>query len=429
MGCARSNHNVTNGGVMLFPNVRRLKEDLSGVSKDNYIPHDVREIPSTAINRVIRLRYGKFFGYSLKLIDKTGRELVPWVDYKLGEMDKLTAICGKAVHQDIIITNMALSGNVIARYNAVGGEIGLVAEDRIDIYESIVNDKKTYYWKDILGKPDAFVPSAHTHPVWTITNYAPAAESLRRFFQALKNADKYPNMKTIVQAVDKTVDDTVAKLKQLQRDITNHDANRNNPHKNSHGQTIGIENVDNFPMATLAIAKEGKSMVHFLSPQVAQQSAMDMLMANDSGVVHTARAPMTQFGDLTDNKIKFSTSGWVLNINEDVPGMFGGIEHVLTKASLDVRKFVDAPANKTLLLYIRITSTGASYEVAPEASPEKITYINVGEIKTNGSGITSATIDKVTALGTFRVSPTKIGSAIATTQGLPNTQGSFNWIN
>lgn len=428
MGHACSNHNVINGGVMLFPNVRRLKEDLSGVSAENYIHHDVREIPNTAINRVIRLRYGKFFGYSLKLIDKSGKELVPWVDYKLGELDKLTAICGKAVHQDIIITNSAVTGNLIARYNAVGGEIGLVSEDRMDIYEAIVNDDKTYYWKDILGKPDEFVPSAHTHPVWTITNYEPASNALKRFFQALKNVDKYPDLGTLVLTVDKTVNDTVAKLKQIQRDITTHDANRSNPHKTGHGQVIGIENVDNFPMASLEIAKEGKSNVHFLSPQIAQKTAMDMLMANDGAVVHTARVPMTQFGDLTDNAIKFSRSGWVLSINEEVPGMFGGIEHVLPKVSLDVRNFVEAPANKTLLLYVRVTSTGASYEIANEASPEKITYINVGEIKTNASGITSAIIEKVSALGTFRTSPTKIGSAIATTQGLPNTVGSFNWI-
>lgn len=415
---------------MLFPNVKRLAEDLTGVNPSNYIKHDIREIPSAANNRVICLRYGKFYTNTLKLFTADGKSLIPWKQFKPVAMDvNLTGLSGKTVSQFVEILDNTLMGTVNAKYQAVGGEIGLVKEDLIDIYQAYAEDNRNYYWKDILGKPTEFNPSAHTHRTHDLTNQTNAAEALARFRTVLANRASYPDLKTLKAELDnisKRIDTESTNIRNI---ILNHDSDKNNPHQNKHGMTEGLENVDNFPMASLAIVKEGKSKTHFVSPKTATDAAMTILLKNDDSVVHVGRVPMLQFGDLTDTPIPISFSGYKLTIPRDVPAIFGGKEYIVPASVIDITKFVANPANKTLFIYVRVTPSTVGYEIASETSPEKTTYINVGSIKTNGNAITSATINKVTGLSTFRVSEEKIGSAIAVTKGLPSQPGSFDWIN
>ncbi len=415
---------------MSFPNVKHLEEDLTGVNPSNYIDHDIREIPSAANNRVICLRYGKFYTKTLKLFTADGKSLIPWKQFKPVAMDvELTGLSGKTVSQFVEILDNTVMGTVNAKYQAVGGEIGMVKEDLIDIYQAYAEDDRDYYWKDILGKSTEFNPSYHTHKTHDLTNQTNTAEALARFRAVLANRASYPDLKTLKAELDnisKRIDSESINIRNI---ILNHDSNKNNPHQNKHGMTEGLENVDNFPMASLAVVKEGKSNVHFVSPKTAADAAMTILLKNDESVVHVGKVPMLQFGDLTDNPIPVSFNKYVLTIPRDVPAIFGGREYMVPASVIDITKFVANPANKTLFIYVRVTPSTVGYEIASETAPEKTTYINVGSIKTNGSAIVSAVVNKVTGLGTFRVSEEKIGSAIAATKGLPSQPGTFDWIN
>lgn len=416
----------------LFPDVVRLEFDVTGVSADNHITNDLIDLPAELTNRAIVLKHGAFYTNSLVLTDDSGNTLTKWVDYKpvypynRPELN-LMEMTGKDNAAFIMILNDALTGRVSAEYQAVGLPTGISNRDLTDILDAIANDNRKYYWDDIFDKPDKFPPSPHTLNIKDTYNWAPMTEAMARFHTCLENISHLPTVQAYIDTLDGSFGSVAPRLQAIYTTFISHRRNYANPHADTKSTLVGLNNVDDYDMATLAEAIAGTATNKFLSPLIATGAAFDTLLKNDSSIVHVGWVPMLQFGDLTTTAIPYTVSGFVLNITAAVPAIMASREWTLPISSIKLTDFVAAPANKTLFLYVRVRNAVASYEVAEAASPETTTYVNVGRIVCGASAITSVTINKISGLGTTRVSETKIGSAIAATSGLPSQSANLNW--
>lgn len=416
----------------LFPDVVRLEFDITGISESNHITNDTIELPTETTNRAIVLKHGAFYTDSLKLIDDSGNPLTKWVDYKpvwsynRPELN-LSEMTGKDNAAFIMILNAQLKGRVTAEYQAVGLPSGISNRDLTDILDAIANDNRKYYWDDIFDKPLKFPPSPHTLDMKDTYNWGPITESMARFHACLQNISHLPSIQSFIDGLDTYYPATVTRLNAIYQAFIAHRRNYSNPHVDTKTNIVGLNNVDDFDMASLAEAIAGTAPNKFLSPQTATGAAFDTLLKNDGAIVHVGWVPMLQFGDLTTTPIPYSTTGYSLTISVPVPAIMAAREWTLPASTIRITDFVSNPANKTLFLYVRIRNGKASYEIADAASPETTTYVNVGSVVCGASSITSVTINKFSGLGTQRVSETKIGSAIAGTPGLPTQSANLNW--
>lgn len=409
--------------------ILHLTFDPSGVATSNKIINDLIELPETPINRAIVLKFGMFYVKSLVLKKEDGTPLVKWKDYRpVVPSSKTYRDLRKRTGKDVaawIMIDTTYEGRVVAEYQAVGWYEGISNEDLIDILTAIANDRRPYYWENIKDLPDAFPPAPHVHNVSDFFNWYYATQALLRYASALEDLDQLPSLNTFTTLLNNIRTDIDAKATSIYSTLQTHFRLFNNPHKVN--TTIADANLlKNYPMASLAEALAG-TPGRYMSPSIASQAAYQTLLKNDGGIVHIGRVPMLQFGDLTSTAIPYIVNGFVLNITAAVPAILASKHYTLPVSSINLANWVSAPASKTLYLYVRVRGGQASYEVASAASPETTTYINVGTIVTNASAITSVVINKVSGVGTVRVSPSKIGSGISVTTGLPSKDGTYAW--
>lgn len=410
--------------------ILHLTFDPTGVALSNKIVNDLIELPESPINRAVVLKFGMFYVKSLVLKKEDGTPLVKWVDYRpVVPSSKTYRDLRNKTGKDVaawLMIDTTYEGRVIAEYQAVGWYEGISNEDLIDILTAIANDRRPYYWEDIKDLPDAFPSAPHLHNVSDFYHWYYATQAMLRYASALEHLGQLPSLDGFIDQLNAIRDDIDAKTQLVFNNLQAHYRLVNNPHQYTPTKISDGYLLRNYPMATLAEALAG-TPGRYMSPMVAFQGAYQTLKKNDSGVVHIGRVPMLQFGDLSSDPIPYTVNGFNLNITAEVPAILASKHFTLPAGVINLSSWIAAPANKTLFLYVRVRDGKAVYEVASAASPETTTYINVGTIITNATAITSAVINKVSGVGTVRVSPTKIGSAIAVTTGLPSEDGVYAW--
>jgi len=414
-------------------NIKHLTFDPSGVAAANKITNDLITLPDSPINRAIVLKFGMFYVKSLVLKKEDGTPLVKWTDYRpVVPSSKTYRDLRERTGKDIgawIMIDTSYVGRVIAEYQAVGWYEGASNEDLIDILTAIGNDRRPFYWRDISDLPTEFPSIPHMHSVKDFYNWYYATQAMLRYASALTQLNKLPSLDTFITQLEAIRTDITTKAETVYAALQTHYRRVNNPH-NFTSQRVGngleVDLLKNYPMSTLAEALDG-TPERYLSPYVGFNAAYATLMKNDGGLVHIGRVPMLQFGDLTNTAIPYSINGFVLNITAEVPAILASKHYTLPITAITLSKWVSSPANKTLYLYVRVRNNRASYEVQPTPIAESTTYIYVGKIVTGASAITSVSISKISGVGKMRVSPTKIGSAIAVTTGLPSKDGTYAW--
>lgn len=410
--------------------ILHLTFDPSGVAVSNKIVNDLIELPESPINRAIVLKHGMFYVKSLILKKEDGTPLVKWKDYRpVVPSSKTYRDLRNRTGKDVaawVMVDTDYQGRVIAEYQAVGWYEGISNEDLIDILTAIANDRRPYYWENIKDLPSAFPPTPHIQNVSDFFNWYYATQALLRYAAALENLGRLPSLDSFITQLNAIRADVDAKTTAIFNQLQAHYRLFNNPHQWTAAKLDDGDQLKNYPMASLAEVLAGTAG-RYMSPSIASQAAYQTLLKNDGGIVHIGRVPMLQFGDLTSTPIPYTISGFNLNITAAVPAILASKHYTLPAGVINLSSWISPPSSKTLYLYVRVRDGKASYEVASAASPETTTYVNVGTIVTGASAITSVTINKVSGVGTVRVSPTKIGSAIAVTTGLPSKDGNYAW--
>lgn len=402
----------------------KMQFDPTGVAVSNRVEDEDVVIPDVLFNRVVALHHGTFYSESLTMRMYDGTPLVKWVDYRPVHM--YTEIMDKTDKTPccfIEILNTAITGRAVATYNAVGYPYAFARQDLVDILYALQQDRRPYYWDNLLEKPDAYPPLPHPLDLKDTTNWAESISAMTAFGTALENLDQLPDLTTIASTLNQLNTTVKNRFNTLESTFKTHERNINNPHGNSINKIVGLTNVDDYGMASQA-DMSSRSPIHHLSPGVLQNHMTDLLSSLYSEGIHRDRLPMLRVGSMDDDALPITFTGWVLNC-EDVPVMMDRNEYTLPATAINLSEY----RNKTVYLYARIIEHVPQYTITDSATkyPESPTCVSIGKVVVGNTAITSIAVSKISGIDFYRVSTTVQGSAITATSGLPTETGVYAW--
>lgn len=220
--------------------------DPTGVNPLNRVVNEQQ--PITSVNfrdyHYIVPRWAPFFASSLTMVffnpDGSSRQLVEGVDYYLGyQFIQATKACAKPVYGAIQFLDTDLAGVLRINYQTVGGNWTL---DEAQIAELLANklyNPRRTSWEQVVERPVDFPVVDHE---WDLVDMVGASE--------------------IVSAIG---DITAAISASTGGGLAEHVANKSNPHETTAAQ-VGLGNVQNFPIATIAQAQGGTNSTTYMTP-------------------------------------------------------------------------------------------------------------------------------------------------------------------
>lgn len=159
--------------------------DYTGLNPNNLVvsePH-VLDLGGT---RIIVPNYGPFFTdpNTLILIDQaTGKRLAPRTQYVAIQLEEEPTLeSGKEICSLLVIEDAKVSDNVLVTYQALGGPLSYSVQAIIEMVKNLDLDDRAVTWGAIVGKPNRFPPTAHTHPLTDVYGWqrlAPMLEAIR----------------------------------------------------------------------------------------------------------------------------------------------------------------------------------------------------------------------------------------------------------
>lgn len=253
----------------------------------------------------------------------SGQTLTEGVHFDLGykfaaaSLETQTEIFGA-----IVVLDRTLGGQLTVEYQTLGGEWVLDAQEILNILANIKNDPRTVKWDDVIAKPIVFPPVDHLHhsddlvgmddvvaaiDAIRATLGDSAAKSLTALLEHLRDHAN-PHHVTLEQLgldslgalSEATTDDIDAGTDSLrfvsarrliyfltsrvQPIVDTHAKRTDNPHAVTATQ-VGLSNVPNYRMATLAEAMEGVLSNRFMSPSLVEAIVADRISKaiSDSG--------------------------------------------------------------------------------------------------------------------------------------------------
>lgn len=225
----------------------------------------------------------------------------------------------------IVMLDRTLSGSITVEYQTLGGEWTLDAQEILNILANVKNDPRQVKWDDVIDKPIVFPPVDHLHhsddlvgmdevvdaiEAIRTTIGDSAAKALTALLEHLRDHAN-PHHVTLAQlgldslgqlseASELDIDQGTDNLRFVSARrlmyflstkvtdlFTTHTSDTDNPHKTTKTQ-IGLSNVPNYRMATLAEAMEGVLSERFMSPLLVETVVADRIAA---ALANTGQAP------------------------------------------------------------------------------------------------------------------------------------------
>lgn len=268
---------------MPTPNVIRYPLDPTGTNPDNLVVDEPHTLPARQI-RAVATEYGAFYTESMVVVDAaTNLPLDKGVQYYAAELYEVpTGMFGKEVCAIILITDPSVSPNIRITYQAVGGEYSRSVTAIIQQIEALNLDDRPVEWGAIINKPSEYPPSHHLHDLGDIYGFEYMVHALDRIRDAILRGDDISH-DTIYQYIDSR-DNYIIGLIQGQSDaLAAHIADQNNPHHVTKAQ-VGLDLVQNFPVATDAEAQAGLATNRYMTPY-ATKLAIQQLIPDATDVV------------------------------------------------------------------------------------------------------------------------------------------------
>ncbi len=168
------------------------EEDFTGVAASNLISDESHDF-ETPDSRLFAPDLGQFYLNSkFRMVDKiTGRVLVRDVDYEVEYFSKRVHKRSGLDNAYLIrIINESIKG-ILLTYQCVGGLYTAPAyllQMMMDKYPDGLGP--VVYWKNVLFKPDQFVPAGHRHHALEVYGLSPFNDSLERVRGTMTDADR-----------------------------------------------------------------------------------------------------------------------------------------------------------------------------------------------------------------------------------------------
>jgi hypothetical protein len=217
--------------------------------------------------RCVVLDNGYFYSDNLYIIDAMGYELQPQVDYQLLAFNEfVAAVNGKVACAVLVITNPKVANHIYVDAQMVGGDYSIVGKAINEMAMGLLNNTRKIHWANIKGKPNAFRPTGHMHPLWEWYGFTPFVVQLKRIAEAVaKQADKVYD--GIYQEFDSQFGTIEDDLTAIEDRLIAHIGNKGNPHVETKAQA-GLGQLQNYPLATEVQARQahGDILTSYATP-------------------------------------------------------------------------------------------------------------------------------------------------------------------
>lgn len=176
---------------------KRYPLDLTGNHPDNRVMAEVHSI--TPQERIFNVMAGAFYTESVQ-ITYLGDRLTAHEDFRFHRVvEDAIRQSGKDVAMLIEITDIAISGDIEVRYQAVGGEFQNIHESLVDMLENYKHDARGTFYKDIIEKPRFFEPVRHLTSIYDIYGLNPIAGPLNELVSIARHRATKENSSLLIR--------------------------------------------------------------------------------------------------------------------------------------------------------------------------------------------------------------------------------------
>lgn len=249
---------------MNTPIIYRYPLDGTGLSPDNLVVGEEHQLSNRAF-RCVAPTYGGFFAESVVVVDSaTSMPLVHGLDYIFGELFEFpTGRYGKEIFGLIVVTKPNVS-KIAINYQCLGGDYSYSMDAIIAMIDNLNLGERPVEWGSIINRPALFDPATHFHDLGDVYGFEYVVHSLERLRQAILIGD-VASHDEIYRYVDRVNAEQTAALNLVRQALVAHIADKGNPHQVTKAQ-VGLGNVNDYPMASIAEMDAGLSSQLYVSP-------------------------------------------------------------------------------------------------------------------------------------------------------------------
>ena len=239
--------------------------DLSGRSPTNLVPGEKQLLLSrgTTPFRVVSFSQGGFYSASLKVYNKDFKLLKPNVDYvaTYKHVDA-SAYTGLEICSAVVILNHTLTSHVLVGGQMVGSDFAfsLTVEDDTITYLNGLAPGAVPLWAGYVGDEPQWQPGQLQEERWERHHYGNLNAAVERLTGSITSGNgvaEHTERANIRLRYQEFID-------RFQNQIAAHINNQLNPHQLDKTH-IGLDQLQNYPIANTTVAKAGTSAAHYLT--------------------------------------------------------------------------------------------------------------------------------------------------------------------
>lgn len=316
--------------MSLLTSMYKYRFDNTANSTDNLI---VNEEVILAPGNIMPfpLREGLFYTNGISIVKEgTTTPLSVGTDFTFISIDPyVTAATGVQASAGIQMVDTSWSGKLFVTYQCVGGPEGMAGsliQDLIDAINGVTASAGTVSWENIIGRPQNFTPSVHTHALSGLTELEKLAQSLDDVTNAIVNREPMEDSSTSFQ---EQIDRILRVQAQMRNSINSLAAVRGSTNQitelqNALDNLAAVSDTDaaatiaspevlgSWPIATYNTVRGGVSFI-----AGGHSHAVEFLMTTAAGAV----PKITRFADIYTNEPMFTLDAIINGNNFEVRGI------------------------------------------------------------------------------------------------------------
>lgn len=229
----------------------QLPFDIERELASNEFTNEIHDVTTAngKVNRVILPEFGAFFTESVSVRDVNGVAIERHKGMELTyHYELFSEAAGQGVSALIVITDQARRGPFSVTYHAVGGNFALSYTQLKDVIDLIENSKEKIKWEDIIDKPTAYVPEAHTHKYWQLYGMDSVVTALNRLGDSWA-VGRGPIIGALRGYYDDYLEDMQKAIDDYTARVIAHITDRSNPHLTDKYK-VNLGNINNWALAS-----------------------------------------------------------------------------------------------------------------------------------------------------------------------------------
>jgi hypothetical protein len=178
----------------------------------------------------------------------------------------MTLRTGLEICSVIVITDTTLPNDLelSVTYQVLGGPYSASVDAIQQLIDALNLSDKPVLWADILGKPVLFPPAPHLHDLGDIYGFEYLVAALERITQAIYVGDD-AQLTAVYAYIDHQIAGLQSSVSANSAALTAHLADYSNPHRVTAAQ-VGLGNVANYPPSTTELASAGTDNASYMTP-------------------------------------------------------------------------------------------------------------------------------------------------------------------